>query len=289
MPSLRTITDELIMFDKNFHKSGQNAKDTGYWRSDLEILSRKLKYLIRKKIIQPGDTFLDLGSGLGLPDVLAAHFGLNSYGIEINSVLQQSSEILIEVARNHNFIPPEVTCKTTNGSYYPNEYMDLRESGETVAQKYEMITVPPSWHNVSNKKYFENGHVYVKRDTEEAYKELGLDFSEVDVFYSYIWPPQLPSILEIFSLYSKDDATMINICPWAPINPKGLLNELNLDYQRVGSIGDRLFEHKKAFDVAKITKKRKPILNRNWLSLGQTSNQWAAFRFFYNTLKADGF
>jgi SAM-dependent methyltransferase len=154
----------------------------------------------REKIIQPGQTGLELGSGTGSATITFASKGYNMIGIELNPKLVEISRETINKAK---IINPEINAQIHQGSYYPEEYIKLRKKSNSLAAKFEDdVANELHWKGDKSALYL---HLNCK---EKVYKNSRIDFSKIDFFYSYTWIIQAPSVLEMFKLYAGDDAKM---------------------------------------------------------------------------------
>ena len=123
--------------------------------------------------IKPGMTVLDMGSGSGSSAITWAYYGYNVIGIELHPELADFSKEAVE-ENKHLF--PNSTIQIFQGSYFPKEYIELREQRKTIAQKLEK---PGSWFNSP-----EHFHPICE---EDVYEKNGLDLKKIDIFYAYPW------------------------------------------------------------------------------------------------------
>ena len=172
--------------------------ETGYVSMMPWQLFESLSALLKKGEISRG-LFLDLGSGLGVNIVTAAYMGFKAYGIEINEALFQGSRELISHLKSRSLLSNY--CVAAYGSYFPNAYIDLRKKGESIAVKYEKSDL---WLQDARRDV-----LFPKANKVDIYQQLGISFNDFDVFFCYNWPYQIPSILEMFSLYAKKDAVLL--------------------------------------------------------------------------------
>jgi len=197
-----------IEYEKRYRRSSyfDSIYDTGYCPFNPLRLQEILNSLINAKRIGNGDKFLDLGSGIGLNVVIAASLGLNAYGIEINPRLAKSSQELVEILKEKGLFPEGVECKTIYGSYFPNDYIRLREDKKSAAVEFEEDCG-------TLKDYF-----FPFGNPEDIYKIMNLDLRDVKVFYRYGWKGDVPSLWELFSLYGNKDAILINPSGGFPVS-----------------------------------------------------------------------
>jgi hypothetical protein len=62
----------------------------------------------------------------------------------------------------------------------------------------------------------------------DIYKQLGISLDQVDVFYRYGWRADVPSLMEIFSLYAKDSAVLLNFSGGMPLRLEQIAEILGL-------------------------------------------------------------
>ena len=129
-------------------------------------------------------------------------------------------------------------CSVVQGSYYPQEYIQRRASGSAVTLAHEDMfwqllpgdggatLWPFSYEDAKKDRVFHP--VATKPD---PYKRLGISLSTVDVFFSYTWGPELPSQLELFSLYANPSAIFLNETAEEPYHHPQLLEELGLQQE----------------------------------------------------------
>ena len=87
--------------------------------------TQTLKRTVVKKR-QEGDKHLDWGAGLGNIVVSAAALGLESYGIEYcKQTFERGIEVLPQFRAKAGH--PQRTMKLVQGSYFPNEYIAMRD------------------------------------------------------------------------------------------------------------------------------------------------------------------
>lgn len=180
--------------------------------------------------------FLDLGSGLGGKVAIASHFGHRAYGIELNSVLvKMGKNKLIRKLKRDRSLEQGSICRIAQGSYFPQEYVDMRESGDSVAMWFEQ--------NDKGIRTFDKGKTrsdlmglgkifHPEASPEDPYTQLGIGLEDVDVFFGYLWEVQIPSVLEIFSRYAKEDAVLYFDAPVQLAKMNKLSRELGLKVNR---------------------------------------------------------
>jgi len=144
-------------------------------------------------LIKPGQRVIDLGSGSGSALMMWAYRGYDVTGIELHSELVKSSRKIISNA--NGLFGDRIRIFT--GSYYPAEYIKLREHNQSQAKELEHAihtSDADRFHPVS--------------DGADVYFRNNFSLKDMDVWYAYTWSIQSPSILEMFSLYARDDAVL---------------------------------------------------------------------------------
>lgn len=199
----------------------RKIRSTGYYPMYSGNILNNMNLLKTHSLIKEGDKFLDLGSGFGYAVVCAAYYGLQAQGIEINPLLAEGSNELFKYVKQEKIINPDSICNVVEGSYFPDEYLELRNSKKSIAKKYE-IKLKTAEKNIN--------HVFHPKGNDfDIYEKLGVRLNEIDLFYNYCWRDNVPSVTEIFSLYAKDDAILMIQSAGFPLKFDKLLNELNLD------------------------------------------------------------
>ncbi len=220
-------------------------KSTGFVPYISGVLGTYLRKLIESGSLNPGSNFLDLGAGRAERLLEAAESGLDAYGIEITPALVEAANIKIEAAKGRL---NGRACKVTEGSYYPRDYIELREKGQAFALEYE-------------REFFDRHEsLQAQKDrifhpvasVNDPFEELGIAFSEVDAFWSYTWGPELASQIEILSMFAKTGAFLLNVSANHPLC-KQLLDELNL-VERLGLSRETLSQPGELDVIVKYTK-----------------------------------
>lgn len=151
-----------------------------------------------KRYFNKGAKVLDLGSGTGSSSFVWAALGYDVVGIEISNNLFNIAQEALAKAKPH--LKNNITF--IEGSYFPKSYHELRKSKISIALNLE-------------KKRCEigdsNEHLFDVCE-KDIYKENNLDIHSFDIFYAYSWPIQSPSIKEIFTLYAKQSAILVDYC-----------------------------------------------------------------------------
>jgi len=218
---------------QNKDDSWKIIRGTGYFALSLNKLFDSLTYLKQKDMILSNANFLDMGCGLGLNSIVAANQGLNIYGIEINPVLVEGSKQIIQGCKEDNIIDSQIICRIVQGNYFPEEYRILRQNNQSEAvlseEKYYRDNTR-TWRSIKSVSTQPKAFLYPKTDEHDAYKELDVSLKDIDIMYSYCWAVNVPSILEIFSKYTKNDAMLLIDSAGMPRDMDRLLKNLNLSY-----------------------------------------------------------
>jgi len=211
------------------------GNDTGYFPFKPSYLASSLRKLIANGDLRQGSVFLDIGGGAGWPVIEAAEAGLNAYAIEINKKLVEDGKNNIKNARKNKLISPDTSCEIIEGSYFPEEYIECRKKGQTIATKYEngVFTwvvcgelIRGQFDDAKIKEVF-----YPVATSPDHYELLGIGLDDVDIFFSYTWGIELPSQLELFSKYGKKDAVMLSVAARSLIKHEDLMKDLGLKYE----------------------------------------------------------
>ena len=174
-------------------------------------------------VLLKGSKILDLGSGNGTSSLIWANAGYDVTGIELHSELVEIAQDAVLQANNQSLINtiPEFYC----GSYFPKKYIDMRDSIKSKAVTIENKFIEEGMRNKFEfNHYIERFHPVCFNDVYESNKIL---IKEFDVFYAYVWPIQSPSIIELFSLYAREDA---KLCLINCYDPKRMCKLFNLTY-----------------------------------------------------------
>lgn len=109
------------------------------------------------------NSFVELGSGVGVITILADLLGFDAYGIEIEPELIDVSLDLAEDLHSR--------ATFTEGSFVPQAYRD------------EIELLSGDFHTVT--------------EGADAYEELGLELADFDLVYAYPWPGEEDWIHEL--------------------------------------------------------------------------------------------
>lgn len=143
--------------------------------------------------IRQGQTVLDMGSGSGSSSLIWASRGYDVTGIELDKRLFDCSCRSFEQILQTLPLRGSVTLR--HGSYFPEEYIALRESGHSSVLRYEAD--------------IRNRFGAVMSDVLHIVPGNLVDISHVDILYAYAWPIQVPSILEMFSRFALRGSILV--------------------------------------------------------------------------------
>ncbi|MFT7671037.1 MAG: SAM-dependent methyltransferase [Planctomycetota bacterium] len=107
-----------------------------------------------RRLKEGADTFLELGSGVGLITVMADLLGYDSYGIEIHPALMDESLKLADFGRSR--------ATFAEGSFVP---VDYRDQVDLLSGDFLTVT-----------------------EGADAYEEIGMQLPDFDLVYAYPWP-----------------------------------------------------------------------------------------------------
>jgi SAM-dependent methyltransferase len=218
---------------QNKDESWKAIKGTGYFRLSAYRLLDAINYLKQEDMIKSKANFLDMGCGLGLNSIAAASQGLNVYGIEINQVLVEGAKQIMQKSKEDKIIDSQSICKIVQGNYFPEEYRILRQNNQSEAvfseqKHYEDSTY--RWKSISSVSIQPKAFLYPKIDAHDAYKELDVSLKDIDIMYCYCWAINVPSIFEIFSKYTRNDAILLLASGGMPRDTNKLLEKFNLNF-----------------------------------------------------------
>ncbi len=152
---------------------------SGFAPSGFATVYRSLRAIVEAKLA-PGNSFCEWGSGFGVAASLAAMLKFRAHGIEIEKGLVDASKQLAD-----DFGLP---VEFVHGSFIPPGRG--AHADEACAK--------------NNAEFF--GLV---SDADSAYRELGLDLNEFDIFFAYPWPSEEQAIENLFARYAAEGALLL--------------------------------------------------------------------------------
>jgi hypothetical protein len=132
--------------------------------SDFQLVYRGL-VAIKSANLATGRRFMEWGSGLGVVTCLAALFGFEAAGIEIEPKLVRMAD---KLARKHR-----ITADFVCGNFVP-------PSADTLAESFGDIT-------------------WLSAGGPDGYDQLALDPDDFDVVFAYPWPGEEQVIFDLFT------------------------------------------------------------------------------------------
>ena len=140
---------------------------------DFHLLAQSLDWIQANHLLT-GNRFCELGSGFGVAAMLAAIRGMESVGIEIESVLVAQSNQLADDL--------DVAARFFCGSFVP------RDAG--VSQLAADIE-------------------HVVTDESDVYEEIGLAMDDFDLFFAFPWPGEHPFFEAVLDACAADGAMLL--------------------------------------------------------------------------------
>ncbi len=148
--------------------------------ADYDLARRHLGSLLSRS-----NSFIELGSGVGVITILADLLGFDAHGIEIEPELVDTSLGLAEDFSSRAIF--------VEGSFVPQAYRD------------EIELLSGDFHTVT--------------EGADAYEEMGLELADFDLIYAYPWPGEEDWIHELvrrhaspsalFTTYSSDEGFLM--------------------------------------------------------------------------------
>lgn len=220
---------------------GSSLMNQSHYSMKYEFFVKAITEAKKLKKITSKGKFLDLGSGFGRMVVVAATMGYDSYGIEFDSSICACSDKLVKHFKNKKIgrlfarkkiIKDVVACNVFKGTYFPDDYIDQRKNGETIAQTYEKnIKYHSSLTNAPDDSKL--SLLNFQKQEIDVYDKFKIPLNEFDMWYSYCWGQNVPSLTETFSKYSKTDAIFIYSSCGQPEKRDELLEKLDLNVTRL--------------------------------------------------------
>ena len=146
----------------------------GFVPCDFHLAARGLM-AVKQRMLAPGPSFLEWGSGMGAVACLASALGFEASGIEVVPELVEASR---DLAKDHD-LAVEFVC----GSFIP-------EGGDDLVDVQGELT-------------------WLEQGIEPAYEELGLDPDDFDIVFAYPWPGEEDAVLDLFEHYTPRGALLL--------------------------------------------------------------------------------
>jgi len=176
--------------------------------------------------ISPGQKVLELGSGSGDSILTWSYKGYPVTGIELNKELFIKSKELLEEYSDMQNAP----ITLFNGSYYPKEYLKSRKTNEQILRIEKEYKDYLYAHKASNVEHLR--HRFKPVCDVDIYATKNIDMKEFDIWYAYLWTYQVPSVLDMFKKYARDDAKILMIAKWGI----DIASDIGLETQRGSNI-----------------------------------------------------
>lgn len=141
---------------------------------DFHLVDQALAW-IDQHHLRTGNRFCELGSGFGVAAMLAALRGMESVGIEVESVLVDQSNDLAEDLG--------VAAKFFCGSFVPRDVVGLSELAADIK--------------------------HVETHEDDVYEEIGLAMNDFDLFFAFPWPGEHVFFEAIFEASAADGALLL--------------------------------------------------------------------------------
>ncbi|TWU08336.1 methyltransferase domain-containing protein [Stieleria varia] len=141
---------------------------------DFHLIAQSIEWIFENHLLA-GNRFCEWGCGFGVAAMLAAARGMESVGIEIESVLVEQCEDLAELVDN----AAEFYC----GSFVPRDVPGLTDLAA------------------------EMKHVDVQEG--DIYDEIGLSINDFDLFFAFPWPGEHEFFEAIFEACAADGALLL--------------------------------------------------------------------------------
>ncbi len=191
------IREERLLAVQRWLQSYPEVISFQEWSGQQSVPLDRLASAIRQAeingIIEPGQSCIDLGSSVGNAVFLFAAAGYSTTGYELSeeaiTIARERGELILE-AEERGLEVAEFSF--FHQSYFPREYIDFRSSGDSLAVRLEAE--------------IEGGLVFDKPGVITPEQ-----LAHYDIFYTFPYDVQMPSIFELFDLYANDDAVLFAI------------------------------------------------------------------------------
>ena len=168
-PQVRHILEDAEEAITGFRR-GRGVSSTLFVPADHVEVFQALQ-----KVAQPGDTFLEWGSGVGGITILADFLGFEAFGIEIEPDLV---ELARELAERHGS-----GAKFATGSFVPSDFDWSTEHAD--------------------------GDFHTDPSGGDGYELLDVSPADFDVIYAYPWPGEENFLRDIFDDFARPGALFL--------------------------------------------------------------------------------
>jgi len=170
----------------------------------------------RDGLIKKGQRVIEQGSGIGSAAFSFNYWGYNVVGYELDrSLFERANELKARLLAN-GLINPDMECEFRHGSYFPAQYLQVMRR-----QRASLIPTSKDLGAIMDPQKFDFLHIIPGPVTPEELRTY-------DIFYAFPWHVQMPSLVELFSLYARDDAVLLFMLPGWPNKMNHLLNSHKL-------------------------------------------------------------
>lgn len=142
---------------------------------DFHLLDQSLTWIEQNHLLT-GRRFCELGSGFGVAALLASLRGMESVGIEIESILVEQASNLADALD----LPAKFYC----GSFVPRGISGILEQSREVER--------------------------IETHEGEVYEEIGLGLDEFDLFFAFPWPGDLQFFEAVFQAGAADNSLLLS-------------------------------------------------------------------------------
>jgi hypothetical protein len=171
--SAERLIDEANDRIEAFMLSDQVVREN-FVTCDFWLVDQTLEWIGQNHLLA-GNRFCELGSGFGVVAMLAAIRGLESVGIEIDSVLAAQSGDLAEDL--------EIDAQFFRGSFIPREVAGVLEASADIEH------------------IFTNDH--------DVYEDIGLGMDDFDLLFAFPWPGEQSFFEAMFEQCAADGALLL--------------------------------------------------------------------------------
>ena len=151
----------------------------------------------REGIIKKGQRVIELGSGIGSAAFPFNYAGYNVVGYELYESLVKRSNELKEKLLARGLVDPTLECEFRHGSYFPAQYLQVMRQ-----QRANSIPTSEEIGAIVDPQEMDYLHIVPGPVTPEELRTY-------DLSYAYPWRVQMPSLVELFSLYARDNAVLL--------------------------------------------------------------------------------
>jgi hypothetical protein len=141
---------------------------------DFHLVDQALAWIAQNHLLT-GNRFCELGSGFGVVAMLATIRGLESVGIEVESVLVDQSNDLADDL--------DIAAKFFCGSFVPRDIAGLAELAADIK--------------------------HVETHEDDVYEEIGLAMVDFDLFFAFPWPGEHVFFEAVFEASAADGALLL--------------------------------------------------------------------------------